>query len=170
MHIGVCRRACTTRRLALSLLVGASAIVVGCGRRTTTPEPASLAVRLVGHDHRWRFEYAGPDGVPGTSDDRASSGDLHVPAGVPIHLELHSEDELYFFGVPALDAKQIAMPELTYRLEIEAHPEGRFDLLGDQMCGAAFPGMRGQLVIEPWPAFMDWLERQPQRDYVAGVP
>lgn len=168
MHIGVCRRTARAgHRPALIAAVAAAAVMTACAPHGAPP---SLALRVVGRDHRWDFEYPGLDGVAGTSDDRTATGDLHLPADIPVRLELHSDDDLYFFGVPALDAKQIAMPDLTYRLALDAHSAGRFDLLGDQMCGAAFPAMRGQLVIEPWPTFVEWLERQPLTAEVARTP
>lgn len=135
--------------------------VAGCGGGAAPAAPDSLSLRLVGREHRWDFEYPGVDGVPGTADDRTATGDLHLPAHTPVHFELHSDDELYFFGVLALGAKQVAMPDLTFRLDLPGQPVGRFELLGDQMCGVDYPQMRGQLVIEPWPAFVEWLGRQP---------
>lgn len=108
------------------------------------------------------MEYSGLDGVAGTADDRTAAGDVHIPAATPVRIELHSDDDLYFFGVPDLGARQIAMPDLTYWLSLDPQIAGRFELLGDQMCGASYPSMRGQLIVEPWPTFVDWLERQPR--------
>ncbi|MEO8083355.1 MAG: hypothetical protein ABI780_05995 [Ardenticatenales bacterium] len=146
---------------SLATLVATAAFVGACRPPVSPPAPPSIQLRIVGREHRWRFEHPGPDGVLDTPDDRVSTGDLHLPADIPVRLELHSDDDLYFFGIPALDAKQIAMPDLTYWLSLGANPAGRFDLLGDLMCGGSYPQMRGQLVIEPWSSYTTWLERQP---------
>ncbi|MCC7019885.1 MAG: hypothetical protein IT332_09030 [Ardenticatenales bacterium] len=146
------------RRLAWPAL--AAVLAAACGPHAVPAAPDALSIRIVGRDHSWRFEYPGPDGVADTADDRSATGDLHIPSEMPVRLELKSDDKLYLFGVPALDARQIAMPDLTYWLTLDAQPAGRFDLLGDTYCGASYPDMRGQLVVEPWPAFVDWLEQQ----------
>lgn len=143
--------------------------MAACASRHAPAAPAELALRIIGREHAWTFEYPGIDGVPGTDDDRRATGDLHVPADTPVRLELRSADKLYLFGVPDLDARQIAMPDLTYRLDLAAQSPGRFDLLGDTYCGGSYPEMRGQLVVEPWPEFVAWLERQPQRS-MASAP
>ena len=49
------------------------------------------------------------------------------------------------------------MPEMTYWLEWDTGPAGSFEMLGDQMCGADHPTLRGDLVVESLPAFVDWL-------------
>ncbi|MBK6768089.1 MAG: hypothetical protein IPG72_03470 [Ardenticatenales bacterium] len=151
------------------MITAAAVISAACSQRPAPVAPESLALRLVGRDHRWYFEYPGRDGVQDTADDRTATGDLHIPADIAVRFELKSDDKLYLFGVPDLDARQIAMPNLTYWLDLEAQPAGRFDLLGDTYCGGSYPEMRGQLVIEPWPEFVDWLAEQPRRA-IASTP
>lgn len=158
-------------RAVVTVLAGVTvALCASCGvpRASTGHEPgpsasqpgpgAPFGVVVTGHEHTWRYRYPGPDAALGTADDRLASGDLHVPLQTRVDLELHSDDNLYFFGVPSLGLNQIAMRELTYTLTLGPLEIGTYDLLGDQMCGGAFPAMEGKLIVEPVDAFARWME------------
>jgi len=139
--------------------IGAGGARDEAGEATVADLPSPLVVEVTGRDFQWHFRYPGSDGAQGTLDDRYATRDLHLPAGARVRLELRSEDALYFFGVPALGLKQIAVPDMNFALDVETGAASTFDLRGDEMCGLSHPELVGDLVIEPPPEFVDWLNR-----------
>mgnify|MGYP001279359731 CR=1 FL=1 len=148
-------------------LVAATLAVAGCGGPSSHGRgaPAAAAVAIpepyeidaTGNEYVWRYTYPGADGRLDTADDVATTTDLHVPVGVPVRLRLHSLDYVYFFGVPHLELKQIAVPDLEFDLAWTSTDVGTFELLGDQMCGRPHASLDGQLVVMPRDAYAAWL-------------
>jgi cytochrome c oxidase subunit 2 len=160
--------ACWARLLVPGLL-----ILAGCDRRDAAPStaemsrlPSPFVVEAAGADDEWRYRYPGLDGRLGTADDRQVAGDLHLPSETRVQLRLKSADAVYFFGIPQLGLKQVAIPDMDFTLELETGAVDRYALLGDQLCGSVHPRMRGNLVVESLPAFMAWLGEQRAADAV----
>jgi len=132
-----------------------------------TPAPASaasppvvpdrLSVDVTGDDYRWHLRYPGPDGVLGTSDDRAAMRDVHVPANTPVVLVLHSRDFVYKLRLPHLGIAEIAVPEQEFTLAFDSGPPGSHEIRGDQFCGFSHPDLIGTLHVDPPDVFVEWL-------------
>lgn len=157
---------------ALATAGGVALAVVGCigapsSMRDAPPLPVPYEIDATGFEYAWRFTYPGADGRLGTADDVAATTDLHVPVDTPIRLQLHSQDYVYFFGIPDLDLRQIAVPDLDFSLEWTSAAEGRFELLGDEMCGRPHETLDGTLVVTSRAAFRAWLDDQ---DLAAAGP
>ncbi len=119
----------------------------GC-EREIAPTPRPLVVHVTGEAYEWHVTYPGADGVHGTADDRHTLGSLHAAAGRPLVIELRSRDLLYTFGIPRLDIKEIAVPDLVYTVEFTPADSGTFVLRGDQLCGYRHQSLIGELVVE----------------------
>ena len=119
-------------------------------------ERGPIVVRLTGADYRWRARYAGPDGRFDTADDVMTEGDIRVPVDTPVELDLRSEDYLYTLAIPHLDLKEIAVPDLSFRLSFVPDAVGTFDLQGDRMCGYDHAGLKTHLVVMPRSEFDHW--------------
>ncbi|MBZ0266866.1 hypothetical protein K8I85_01810 [bacterium] len=168
------RRDARDARTGLAAVVlGAAAVAVsvlsGCGPASDRAGGASgvaggsfaygdtLLVRMTGGNYRWQVRYAGADGAFDTADDRHATREVHVPAGVPVTLELRSEDYIYTMALPHLDLKEIAVPDLEFALRFEMDEAGEYPLRGDQMCGYQHPDLMGTLVVEGKDAFDAWV-------------
>jgi cytochrome c oxidase subunit 2 len=117
-----------------------------------------LVIDVTGDDYEWHIRYPGADGAAGTDDDVVTLRHLHLPEHTPVTLRLHSADYLYTFGLPHLDLKEIAVPDLVFTLEFETAAAGAFELRGDQMCGYTHPSLIGRVIVEPPSQFVRWLE------------
>ena len=103
--------------------------------------------------------YPGVHSVHGTAYDRHTLGSLHAPAGRPLVIELRSRDLLYTFGIPRLDIKEIAVPDLVYTVEFTPASPGTFVLRGDQLCGYRHESLIGELVVESPVELERWLNK-----------
>ena len=151
-------RLCLSSIAVFSVLAGSLA---GCNRPDDRDYviPDLLEIEVVGRDFQWEVRYPGPDGVLGTEDDRIGARDVHVPVGARAKLHLRSRDYIYFLALPHLGLKEIAVPELEYALEFDAGAAGRYELLGDQMCGYTHPGLLGELIVESREDFVSALQK-----------
>lgn len=89
-----------------------------------------LRIEVVGYDWKWLFIY--PDlGI-------ASMGEMPVPAGRPLALELTSDTVMQSFLIPALGSQIYAMPGAVTRLHLEANRPGLFNGENAQFNGDGF--------------------------------
>jgi cytochrome c oxidase subunit 2 len=83
--------------------------------------------------------------------------ELHVPVGVPIKLNLASEDVIHSFYVPAFRIKKDAVPGRYNVTWFQASKPGRYHLFCAEYCGTQHSGMIGWIhAMEP-AQFQAWL-------------
>jgi cytochrome c oxidase subunit 2 len=134
--------------------VAAAMLLHGCGSFEGTQSGSatrldSIVVAVTGNDYRWHFQYPGPDGKLGTSDDRFSSENLYLPDNAKVRLQLQSKDYVYTFALPKLGLKEIAVPDLDFALQFQTGPEETFEYLGDQYCGYSHRSLIGKVFVLP---------------------
>lgn len=147
--------------LACDFAIEAASIPVWEKIKVERPKPDSV-VRIVGRQWSWEFDYPGPDGVLGTTDDVISANDLHVPQNAVIEFELRSNDTLHSFWVPALRLKQDAVPGRTIRGWFKATRPGSYEIFCAQLCGVAHMTMKGTLYVDSPEEFQRWLKAAEQ--------
>ena len=116
-------------------------------------------VELTGEAHTWRVRYPGPDRRLGTADDVEGTGDLHVPRDVPTRIVLRSRDYVYTLRVPRLGVDDVAVPDIAGELRLQAAASGTYALEGGQMCGVAYPGLQGHVVVHDGSGYWAALRR-----------
>lgn len=89
-------------------------------------------ITVVGQQWWWEFQYhLDGDGIP----DIVTAGELALPIGEEVQLEVTSRDVIHSFWVPALNGKRDAVPGRTSPWTIEAGTEGRFPGECTEFCG-----------------------------------
>jgi cytochrome c oxidase subunit 2 len=162
------------------VLLAAFSIPAWAARVSSAPGEA-LAVRAVGQQFSWTFQYAGPDGEFGrvdptlvtpdnplgldrasahASDDVVSVNELHLPIGRPVIVQLSARDVIHSFGVPAMRVKQDAIPGMGVPVWFTPTLAGTFDIACSQLCGLGHYRMRGRITVESADAFAAWLRAQ----------
>jgi len=150
----------------------------------TSAQPATegaVVVRVVAEQFAWSFHYPGADGEFGETsidlvtadnplgldrsspfgrDDLVVPGELHLPVGRPVVIQLSSKDVIHSFGIPAMRVKQDAIPGLLSPVWFTPTETGRFDIACSQLCGLGHYRMRGILAVEPEQEFEAFLTRQ----------
>jgi cytochrome c oxidase subunit 2 len=120
----------------------------------------SLPVKVTARQWSWLFEY--PNGL--------KSVDLIAPLGRNIRLELHSEDVIHSFYVPALRIKQDTVPGMSTRAWFRAGQTGSFDILCAEYCGERHSAMLAKLIVLPPQQFAQWYAGQPVQAAGLGAP
>jgi cytochrome c oxidase subunit 2 len=119
-----------------------------------TPPPPGQAIRVVVTGHQWWWEFQYPElGV-------TTANELHIPVGVPIQVELTSNDVIHSFWVPHLAGKMDAIPGRINRMTMAASEAGAYQGQCSEFCGIQHAMMRLQVVAESRGDFDAWVTQQ----------
>ncbi|MEA2661054.1 MAG: cytochrome c oxidase subunit [Chloroflexota bacterium] len=154
----------TIAPLALLAIVFALSLVtlgqIGRGATFGSLEPP-LRISVIGH--QWWFEFRYPGGA-------VTANEAHIPAGVPIELELSSPDVIHDLWVPELGAKSDVVPGQTNVLRLFTARAGTFSGACAEFCGLEHAWMRVVVVAEPRADFDRWLTAQAAPPAVTAGP
>ncbi|RCJ26038.1 cytochrome C oxidase subunit II [Nostoc minutum NIES-26] len=125
----------------------APAIGIGATPKTLG-KPADLVVDVKGIQYAWLFNY------PETG---ISSGELHVPVGADVQLNLSADDVIHSFWVPNFRLKQDALPGIPTELRFVATKPGTYPVVCAELCGGYHGSMRTQVVVHTPEEFDSWL-------------
>ncbi|MDM3846422.1 MAG: cytochrome c oxidase subunit II [Aphanizomenon gracile PMC644.10] len=98
----------------------------------------------------WVFHYP---------ESNVTSTELHLPEGSRIRLNLHSEDVLHGFYVPAFRLKQDIIPGEDLDFEFTPIRPGAYDLTDSQYSGTYFATMRAKVIVESPSEYQQWLSK-----------
>ncbi|MGI0491563.1 cytochrome c oxidase subunit II transmembrane domain-containing protein [Alkalinema pantanalense CENA528] len=117
----------------------------------TIPAQDSVVVNVNGLQFAWLFNYEGTD---------ISAGELHVPVGRDVRLNISAMDVLHAFWVPEFRVKQDAIPGRTVSLRFLPTRVGEYPVICAELCGAYHGVMKTKVVVESEDAFQAWLTSQ----------
>ncbi|MTJ06293.1 cytochrome c oxidase subunit II [Anabaena sp. UHCC 0204] len=98
----------------------------------------------------WVFHYP---------ENKVTSTELHLPSDRRIRLNLHSEDVLHGFYIPAFRLKQDIIPGEDLDFEFTPIRPGAYDLTDSQYSGTYFATMRAKVVVESPSKYQQWLSQ-----------
>lgn len=124
----------------------------------TISEP--YCIEITGSDYRWHVRYPDCDGRLADAGEGPIVRDIHVPVQTDVVLVLKSDDYIYTLALPKYGLKEIAVPNLEFRMVLHPPDAGRFPLLGDELCGDPHPDLKGNLIVEPKDRFVKWITDQ----------
>ncbi len=110
--------------------------------------PAQLEVNVSGMQYAWIFEYPETDVV---------AGELHLPVGQDVQLNISAVDVIHSFWVPQFRLKQDAIPGQRTQLRFRPTQTGEYPVVCAELCGAYHGGMRATVVVEEQAEFDQWL-------------
>ncbi|MBW4615804.1 MAG: cytochrome c oxidase subunit II [Desmonostoc vinosum HA7617-LM4] len=126
-----------------------TAPVIGIGASPQTlNKPADLVVNVKGIQFAWLFDYP---------DSGVSSGELHIPVGADVQLNLSAQDVIHSFWVPQFRLKQDALPGIPTELRFVATKPGTYPVVCAELCGGYHGSMRTQVVVHTPEEFDSWL-------------
>lgn len=108
-----------------------------------------VTVDVNGMQFAWIFEYP---------EDGIMAGELHVPVGKTVKLNLHAQDVIHSFWVPQFRLKQDAIPGKDTQLQFTATRPGRYPIVCAELCGSYHGGMRSELVVDTEEDYATWLD------------
>lgn len=119
-------------------------------------------VRVTARQWQWDISY--PQ-APGGA--RHSVNVLHVPAGVPVSIELRASDVIHGFWVPRLGGKMDAIPGRINTAQISADAPGIYQGVCAEYCGAGHAGMQFKVIAHEPAALDEVLASLPKETEVA---
>jgi cytochrome c oxidase subunit II len=112
----------------------------------------TLRVRVIAHQWWWEFRY--PTLGVETADE------VHIPAGVPIHFEMVSEDVIHSFFTPSIGGKRDVVPGQENQITATADTPGEYYGQCTEFCGASHANMRFRLFVDTPEGFKRWTAHQ----------
>jgi cytochrome c oxidase subunit 2 len=173
------------------LLVG-FAIPLWAKRVNQFPETKdAILVHAVGQQFNWNFHLPGPDGQfgrreialvsnsnplgldpndPAGKDDIVVLGELHVPVGRPVIIELSSKDVIHNFALPHMRMAQDAIPGQIIPMWFKPIKTGNYEVVCGQLCGLGHYGMKGMLVVDNPEEYQAWLKERVELSGAQSAP
>lgn len=105
---------------------------------TYSPPPDAITVNVKAQKWAWSFEYQ--NGIQ-------TYGEVYVPVGTPIRLEMTSQDVLHSFYVPEFRIKHDVLPNRFTYVWFEAPREGVYQVLCTEYCGTAHSNMGAKVRV-----------------------
>jgi cytochrome c oxidase subunit 2 len=130
----------------------------------STPANA-MQINVIAHQWWWEFDYPQQDvNINGSTvsipKEIVTADELHIPAGVPIHVNLHSDDVIHSFWVPVLVGKQDVIPNHDGGMWFNAYNPGTYYGECAQFCGEQHALMLFRVVAQSQDDFSSWLSGQ----------
>jgi cytochrome c oxidase subunit 2 len=100
---------------------------------------------------KWSWSFTYPNGL--------TTGELHIPKGENVILNLTSDDVIHSVYIPAFRAKKDAVPGRFHKMWFNATKAGTYDLFCTEYCGTSHYNMKTKVTVHETRADFDkWLE------------
>jgi cytochrome c oxidase subunit II len=126
----------------------AGARKIGIGGTSQDGKVADLVVDVTGMQFAWIFNYP---------ESGVNSGELHVPVGADVQINLSATDVIHSFWVPQFRLKQDAIPGIPTQLRFVATKTGTYPIVCTELCGGYHGSMRSQVIVETPEEYENWL-------------
>jgi cytochrome c oxidase subunit II len=112
---------------------------------------ADLVVDVMGLQYAWIFTYP-QSGV--------TTGELHVPVGKEVQLNIKAQDVIHAFWLPEFRLKQDAIPGRDAELRFRPNLVGEYPIVCAELCGPYHGAMGAKLFVHPQDEYDGWLQQQ----------
>jgi cytochrome c oxidase subunit 2 len=114
-------------------------------------ETVPMTVNVMGLQYAWLFTYP---------DTGITTGELHIPVGQEVQLNISAQDVLHAFWLPEFRLKQDAIPGRDTQLRFTPNKVGQYPIVCAELCGAYHGAMGAQLFVQTPEEFQGWLQEQ----------
>lgn len=129
-----------------------ASVTPGVGTMPGTPDSSKeFVIQANGLQYAWIFTYP---------DSGIVAGELHVPVGREILLNISASDVLHAFWVPEFRLKQDAVPGQPTELRFTPNRVGEYPVICAELCGPYHGAMRTKVIAETPADFATWVEEQ----------
>lgn len=112
-------------------------------------EGEAVFIQVTGHQWWWQVQYP-QEGIE-------LQDELHMPAGVPVDIEVTSADVIHSFWVPRLGRKLDAIPAYRHVLRLQADEPGVYYGQCAEFCGLGHAHMQITVTVHSLEDYNDWL-------------
>jgi cytochrome c oxidase subunit 2 len=113
-------------------------------------------ILIIGHQWWWEIHYLSDS----PSLQFTTANELHLPAGLPVNIEVETEDVMHSFWIPALHGKVDLIPGHPNYIRLEASQPGSFTGQCAEFCGEQHAHMRLLAVVQSPADYQAWLAAQ----------
>jgi len=146
---------------ALILFIVLGFTIQGLFQVSAKPAQKTLNVRAIGHQWWWEFYY---------EDYHITTADsLYAPVGVPVKVDLYSNNVIHSFWIPALTGKTDDIPGHQNFKYFTADKTGTYYGECAEFCGIQHAHMAFNAVILQQDQFNTWLSTQQQAAVVPAA-
>jgi len=92
-------------------------------------------------------------------DSNITTGELHVPVGQPVALQMKALDVIHAFWVPQFRLKQDVIPGQPTLLSFTPTRAGSYPIVCAELCGPYHGGMRSTVIVEEPDSFAAWVAK-----------
>ena len=86
-------------------------------------------------------------------------GQMHVPVGKPVRIQLRSKDVIHSFFLPNFRLKQDAVPGMGIEVWFTPTKPGDYEVACAELCGIGHYRMKAALTVDPSEEkFNEWLQ------------
>ena len=110
-----------------------------------------LVVKVTGLQYAFLFNYP---------DSGVYSGELHVPIGKEVYLDMAANDVIHAFWVPEFRLKQDLIPGRQTQLRFTPKKTGDYKLICAELCGPYHGAMNTTVVVQTPEEFDSWIKEQ----------
>lgn len=135
--------------IPVGILLGILVLTFQTIQDTNPNRPTDLTVRVVGRQWLWEVQYP--------SQNIKLTGEMRVPVGTDVKVELTSADVIHSFWVPQLGGKQDAVPGYVTSTWFKADRLGTFRGQCAEYCGLGHAQMPLDVVVMDRDSFSLWL-------------
>ncbi|MGB3534162.1 MAG: cytochrome c oxidase subunit II [Microcoleaceae cyanobacterium] len=129
-----------TARTQVAIGIGASPDEQG--------QTADVVVDVMGLQYAWIFTY---------QDSGVVAGELHIPVGAEVQLNIAAQDVLHAFWLPQFRLKQDAIPGRTTQLRFTPTKPGTYPVVCAELCGGYHGSMKTQMIVEEQNEYDAWV-------------
>ena len=103
-----------------------------------TPPEDAMEIRVRGQKWSWSFQY---------ENGRTTAGDLYIPKGVPVKLNMKSQDVVHSLFIPRFRYKEDVVPNVFTYMWFKADKVGEFPIFCAEYCGDQHSQMLGTVHV-----------------------
>jgi cytochrome c oxidase subunit 2 len=112
---------------------------------------AGVNVNVLGLQYAWIFSYP---------DLNITSGELHIPIGEEVQLNITAQDVIHAVWIPELRLKQDAIPGSPTELRFTASKVGEYPLRCAELCGGYHGSMVTRMIVHNPEDYQNWVASQ----------
>ncbi|BAY86820.1 cytochrome C oxidase subunit II, transmembrane region [Calothrix parasitica NIES-267] len=110
-----------------------------------------LVVKVTGLQYAFLFNYP---------ESNVFSGELHVPIGREVYLDMAANDVIHAFWVPEFRLKQDLIPGRQTELRFTPKKAGDYKLICAELCGPYHGAMNTKVIVQTPEDFDNWIKEQ----------
>lgn len=109
----------------------------------------TVEIKVTGHQFWWQFDYE--------NEGFTAGQEVYIPVGEKVLFELHAQDVMHSFWVPALGGKIDTIPGITNSIWLEADEPGTYKGKCAELCGPAHALMDFKVIALERPEYDQWV-------------